>query len=652
MNQVVTPIQPSIVTPVVKTPAWGGQGSTDLQRGIEAGNVEQVLDAVKVQEVSVHEPLPNGELPLCFAAKLDSPDMAQELMKLGASPGQKDSHGYTPIEHAAFLKKEKVFPCLMRATVKSEVDALREEYSTVAAGKPMKALSHRCERIAQLTPIPGKEPSLNALRMAAFNGNLEALRAFDGDVDARDLNGLTAMHYALLGRGGLEALNILLSKGANPHLVTESKETYLHFAALSGKTDCVAKLGDHGLEVTKTNNAQQSPLHFAMARTSSPQYWSMYDALVQRGAKPTLKDQCGISPLHLIKKHVEAKNPNVVGLSDGILLASSMTAWGTFLASQCGLTTDMPVHEVASLIRTSFAVHEWTEFYKILSNDNFLHWLGARIVFPALEMGEFVPFIEAALGTEKIAASRLYVQQNMRYLGMQGVRHWMLHTANIIGAYANAAVRAGLIPLTVYGGAGYGGGGYQPPPPEPTVPMPENWKDLPEKERILHEGLNPKNHRHAEKILHCDKAKVDRYPSDTELEAREAVSGKLAQCKEYKSCLTEAEHRRNELCEQLHQPNNQFEEDTPAFERATQNLEACQSKPISSARCKWEHLFFNPDECETYQETAGKVSSAYKSALKGCYRELALKWHPDKNKDPQAEEAFKRIGESWETLTS
>jgi hypothetical protein len=29
--------------------------------------------------------------------------------------------------------------------------------------------------------------------------------------------------------------------------------------------------------------------------------------------------------------------------------------------------------------------------------------------------------------------------------------------------------------------------------------------------------------------------------------------------------------------------------------------------------------------------------------IKAAYREMALKWHPDKNKSPEAEEKFKKV---------
>jgi DnaJ-class molecular chaperone len=52
-----------------------------------------------------------------------------------------------------------------------------------------------------------------------------------------------------------------------------------------------------------------------------------------------------------------------------------------------------------------------------------------------------------------------------------------------------------------------------------------------------------------------------------------------------------------------------------------------------------------------YYDVLGLGKNASAAEIKSAYRQLALKWHPDRNKSPQAEEIFKEINEAYEVLS-
>jgi len=59
----------------------------------------------------------------------------------------------------------------------------------------------------------------------------------------------------------------------------------------------------------------------------------------------------------------------------------------------------------------------------------------------------------------------------------------------------------------------------------------------------------------------------------------------------------------------------------------------------------------NSSGSEDYYKILGVPKNADDSTLKKAYRKLALKYHPDKNPAPEAEEKFKSVNEAYDCLS-
>src|SRR3989337_3421428 len=56
-------------------------------------------------------------------------------------------------------------------------------------------------------------------------------------------------------------------------------------------------------------------------------------------------------------------------------------------------------------------------------------------------------------------------------------------------------------------------------------------------------------------------------------------------------------------------------------------------------------------EKRDYYEVLGVARTASKDEIKNTYRKLAMQYHPDRNKSPEAEEKFKEISEAYAVLS-
>jgi len=136
------------------------------------------------------------------------------------------------------------------------------------------------------------EPLNRAARLGRSNA-VRKLIAEGADVDSRDREGYSALHYAVR-RNDLELVEFLLSRGADANLPTLTGDTPLHIAVSQADARLAKLLLDRGAFTDAANSLEQRPLHVAAAvgRTGTARL------LIERKAQINPKDLGRQTPLH------------------------------------------------------------------------------------------------------------------------------------------------------------------------------------------------------------------------------------------------------------------------------------------------------------------------------------------------------------------
>ena len=124
------------------------------------------------------------------------------------------------------------------------------------------------------------EPPDISIHDAVFDGNIEAAKqaiAAGADVNAKDLGGLTDLHYAASG-GQKEITELLIAEGADVNAKDESGKTPLHWAAWRGHKEVAELLIANDADVNARKNNGITPLDLAVDKETT-------DLLRKHGAK-------------------------------------------------------------------------------------------------------------------------------------------------------------------------------------------------------------------------------------------------------------------------------------------------------------------------------------------------------------------------------
>lgn len=107
----------------------------------------------------------------------------------------------------------------------------------------------------------------------------DELKADTTKIDNVDSLGRTALSWAAQ-RGDVVSVQILLSNGANPNVVSKKNHSPLHYAAESKTPDCILPLLQYHSDVHHLDREGQSALHYAAEQKDDLSY---YRPLVEAG---------------------------------------------------------------------------------------------------------------------------------------------------------------------------------------------------------------------------------------------------------------------------------------------------------------------------------------------------------------------------------
>ncbi|MBS0629747.1 MAG: ankyrin repeat domain-containing protein [Verrucomicrobia bacterium] len=346
----------------------------DFQNGIKGGDAAKISKLIQAN-VSVNDPLPNGELPLHFAIRTGQKEVAEILVRNGANPEAKDFQNLSAIDHAVLMGNKPVLASILGNKIGKDMKEVGEQIKCKGSARHVNQLLAKLQKMGTIDL-----QVLNPVNKAAYQGNVHDISF--ATINLPDANGLTPIHYAILGNQ-VAAVEKLIKLGANLQILTPNGDSLLHFAAIAESPEILAKLIASKVNINCSNRSGETALHYAAAKEKL----SFVQTLIRGGADLNLKDNVGMSPLALFGASAYQRDPLSLPATQVLLFASS----ALMFAGASGLIN--PDYS-ALLLMGSVVVSQYTEFANLLNNldkswKKSLAWLGffGFAALPPLNIG-------------------------------------------------------------------------------------------------------------------------------------------------------------------------------------------------------------------------------------------------------------------------
>lgn len=266
-----------------------------LMQALHAGDVAKLQQALD-DGANPNFALPDGSLPLAWAADSQSPELVIALLKAGAKPDAKTSiENFSPLVSAC----QRGAPAIVAALLDAGANVKR----TTATG-------------------------ISPLALCAGNSSPEIvarLLELGAPVDAVDETGQSPLMWAA-AKGQVENIKPLVEAGADTNRLTKKGFSPLMFALMSSNPEAPLVLINAGSDIAYVAPDGTSMVQMAMYR----QQYGVAELLINRGVDLNAYDRNGHRLLHAA---VLAKQPQLVslllakGANPNALTGTSKVVW-------------------------------------------------------------------------------------------------------------------------------------------------------------------------------------------------------------------------------------------------------------------------------------------------------------------------------------
>ncbi|XP_059171171.1 ankyrin-3-like [Physella acuta] len=348
---------------------------TLLHFAVETQNIEQVAFLIKAG-ANVNAETSEGETPLNVAARNRNISAIRKLLNAGATVNTKDQFGVTPL--AKILDYEIFEMC-----IEKEVESRSIYLSSKTAAEYVRNIKGIVMKGADVNVRIGKN-QVPVLSMVVVLMNTDLVRYLIervADVSTADINGNTALHYAIFMISQYEksyktelestseiscfkpadVLKILLSSFLDLNIRNKKSETPLLFAIKYNHNSAAAKIL---LKYTKNVNLsdidQTTPLMFAVQRS----FTDIIIQLLKQGADVNHRDKYDNTAVHYSAKTGNFEHFKMMALAGAdIALPNKNNETPLILASRwlsqhfrnfhCNDTTDIVKYLISSNVNVN-----------------------------------------------------------------------------------------------------------------------------------------------------------------------------------------------------------------------------------------------------------------------------------------------------------